>query len=372
MSGAVTELVAIGVQDTYLTGNPQMSFFRQAYKRHTNFALESVRQIFKGQPAPNGMSSVTLKRAGDLVNGMYLLMDDPSDLESPAMINYMVDRFELYIGGQKIDQYAGSSSNMFDTTATVPKSLTGGIPASDSLAFCPLHFFCCQDANSPLPLVALQYHDVEVRIYWNANATGAAGNEAQKLAFYANYAYLDTQERNVFAQNKQELLITQHQEITWTSSDASPQSIIDLPFSHPVKVLYIQNAEGEDGTTEPVAPTFNTARLTLELNGQQRFEPQVSTYFQSIQPYYYGSPHGWFGAIGGGNPPAAIYSFALDYGQTQPCGTLNFSRIDNARWHVTTGTMVGDSPSLTTLRGSAINYNILKCENGMGGLLFAN
>ena len=75
MSGAVTELVAQGVQDTYLTGEPQMSFFRQVYKRHTNFALESVRQIFKGQPAINGMSSVTLKRAGDLVNGMYICCD---------------------------------------------------------------------------------------------------------------------------------------------------------------------------------------------------------------------------------------------------------------------------------------------------------
>ena len=73
MSGAITELVAQGVQDAYLTGEPQMSFFRQVYKRHTNFALESVRQIFKGQPAASGMSSVTLKRAGDLVNGIYIV-----------------------------------------------------------------------------------------------------------------------------------------------------------------------------------------------------------------------------------------------------------------------------------------------------------
>ena len=368
MSGAVTELVALGVQDTYLTGDPQMSFFRQVYKRHTNFALESVRQIFKGQPAPNGMSSVTLKRAGDLVNGMYLIMDDVTHGASDTLLTNMVDRFELYVGGQKIDQYSGASSDMLNNTATVPKSLTGSIPSLGGFSFCPLHFFCCQDANSPLPLVALQYHDVEVRIYWNANATTGADTYAEKLAFYANYAYLDTQERNVFAQNKQELLITQHQEITWTEG----QSIIDLPFSHPVKVLYIQDAVATNNDIPPAFPTLTNGRLTLELNGQQRFEPQVSTYFSMVQPYYYASPHGWFSAAGGGDLSALIYSFALDYGQTQPCGTLNFSRIDNARWHVTTGTLVAGGGGITTLRGSAINYNILKCENGMGGLLFAN
>ena len=367
MSGAVTELVALGVQDTYLTGNPQMSFFRQVYKRHTNFALESVRQIFKGQPAPNGMSSITLKRAGDLVNGMYLLMDDPLRTLSASHIANMIDRFELYVGGQKIDQYSGASTVMLNSSALVPKSMTGIIPYLINQSFCPLNFFCCQDSNSPLPLVALQYHDVEVRIYWNATATTGASNYAEKLAFYANYTYLDTQERNVFAQNKQELLITQHQDITWPSG----QSIIDLPFSHPIKVLFIQDAINEDADEGPGFPTFDSsARLTLELNGQQRFEPQISTFFRWIQPYYYGSPHGYFGNPSAENPSAAIYSFALDYGQTQPCGTLNFSRIDNARWHVTSGTI--DAGYGGNLRGSAINYNILKCENGMGGLLFAN
>ena len=369
MSGAVTELVALGVQDTYLTGNPQMSFFRQVYKRHTNFALESVRQIFKGQPAANGMSSVTLKRAGDLVNGMYLIVDNSEDISSAVYITNMIDRFELYIGGQKIDQYSGASSGMFNQTATVPKSSTGRIPFDSPQMFCPLHFFCCQDANTPLPLVALQYHDVEVRIYWNANATTGV-NQADKLALYANYTYLDTQERNVFAQTKQELLITQHQDITWQSG----QSIIDLPFSHPVKVLYIQDAASASTITNPtfpawgniVAPVVPSARLTLELNGQQRFEPQVATFFREVQTYYYGSPHGFVNNA----LVAAIYSFAIDYGQTQPCGTLNFSRIDNARWHVSSGAINANNGN--TLRGSAINYNILKCENGMGGLLFAN
>ena len=363
MSGAITELVAQGVQDAYLTGEPQMSFFRQVYKRHTNFALESVRQIFKGQPATNGMSSITLKRAGDLVNGMYLCVDNDAggDTGGTSIAN-MIDRVELYIGGQKIDEYSGGSSAVFASSALVPKTLTGAIPQNTPLSFLPLYFFCCEDSNSPLPLVALQYHDVDVRIYWSA-----ADPSAQHITLYANYTYLDTQERNVFAQNKQELLITQHQEITWTASASDNQTIIDLPFSHPVKVLFLADQTVDTPTITPTAATQD-GRLTLELNGQQRFEPQNKTFFQSIQPYYYGSPVG--------NIPSAIanrvhvYSFAINYGQTQPSGTLNFSRIDNARWHVISNTLEATYGDI--IRCNAINYNILKCENGMGGLLFAN
>ena len=366
MSGAVTELVALGVQDTYLTGDPQMSFFRQVYKRHTNFALESVRQIFKGQPVASGMSSVTLKRAGDLVNGMYLLFDDDAGgATTTNSIANMIDRVELYIGGQKIDEYSGTASAVFSASALIPKSETGIIPSDTPQSFLPLYFFCCNDSNSPLPLVALQYHDVDVRIYWSS----LANSSSTSLSLYANYAYLDTQERNIFAQNKQELLITQHQEITWTATSADNQTMIDLPFSHPVKVLFIADqATGAVGNITPV-PAIQDGRMTLELNGQQRFEPQNTTFFQSVQPYYYGSPHGNIGLLD--TARVHTYSFALNYGQTQPSGTLNFSRIDNARWHVSQGFTL-ESVSGTTLRCNAINYNVLKCENGMGGLLFAN
>ena len=362
MSGAVTELVAQGVQDTYLTGDPQMSFFRQVYKRHTNFALESVRQIFKGQPTVNGMSSVTLKRAGDLVNGLYLCEDTTSG-ESPTGANSIaaqIERVELYIGGQKIDEYSGNASAVFATSALVPKSYTGTIPQTYPRQFLPLYFFCCNDSNSPLPLVALQYHDVDVRIYWSAETI------TSELSLYANYAYLDTPERNVFAQNKQELLITQHQEITWTEGE----TIIDLPFSHPVKVLFIADKEMTAATTLITSSPTLTGRMTLDLNGQQRFEPQNSLFFRYVQPYYYGSGQGYDdnGAVA---TCPLVYSFALDYGQTQPCGTLNFSRIDNARWHVTSGALDARGGH-TVLRCMAVNYNVLKCENGMGGLLFAN
>ena len=369
MSGAVTELVALGVQDTYLTGDPQMSFFRQVYKRHTNFALESVRQIFKGQHTANGMTSITLKRAGDLVNGLYLCADKDNGSAASDGLASFVDRVELYIGGQKIDEYSGAASAVFVNAGVVPKPSTGQIPAHVAglvgEKFLPLYFFCCNDSNSPLPLVALQYHDVDVRIYWTSATVVAADN----ITLYANYTYLDTQERNVFAQNKQELLITQHQELTWTAKADDNQTIIDLPFSHPVKALFIASRDLPESQTLDFGAVTQGGRLTLELNGQQRFEPQNSTFFEYIQPYYYSKNGHWKSNLAG-TKGIHVYSFALDYSTTQPSGTLNFSRIDNARWHVTSSTLL--SATGDVLRCNAINYNILKCENGMGGLLFAN
>ena len=359
-SGAVIQLVAQGLQDVYLTGDPQLTFFKQVYKRHTNFALDSVRQVFKGTPAPGNVSRATLKRAGDLVNGMYLIVDGAA--LPPATLGNMIDRVELHIGGQKIDEYSGFASPTLQTNAIVPKASTGTIPTLDTNKFLPLHFFCCDGYNSPLPLVALQYHDVEVIFYWSQFVAN------QNLTLYANYTYLDSKERDVFAQNKHEILITQHQEITWDHLE----TIIDLTFTHPIKVLIITDAEPQSGVTYsvkgPVPSPATTTRLTLELNGQQRFEPQTSVFFQSVNPYYYGSPHGYIDYVG--NEGNYIYSFALNYGQAQPSGTLNFSRVDNARLHITFGNLLcfhGDK-----LRCLAINYNILKCENGMGGLLFAN
>ena len=375
MTGALTQLVAQGPQDKYLTGNPQTSFFRQVYKRHTNFALENVREVLKGEPltGTGGFSTVSLQKSGDLVNGMYLIVDG----DDPPSVNLasMVDSLELHVGDQKIDEYSGASICTLQNSALIPKSFTGSLPTSvrgvapsivdNRKLFLPLNFFCCNDVNSPLPLVSLQYHDVTIRILWNSNY------EDKKIRFYANYVYLDIQEREDFSQTKQELLITQHQEIVWSSTLASNPRIINLPFIHPVKVLLIVNGSTEnDGDYDVFGPSLGlTGRMTLRLNGQERFETQSSLYFTRVQPYYYGSPYGFY------NPDynPFVYSFAIDYGSLNPCGTLNFSRIDNAEFRVTRGTLLPTlGPDVTTLRCIAINYNILKCENGMGGLVFAN
>ena len=72
MGGGLMQLVAYGAQDIYLTGNPQITFFKVVYRRHTNFSMETIQQTLSGTPANSGTSTVTISRNGDLIHRMYL------------------------------------------------------------------------------------------------------------------------------------------------------------------------------------------------------------------------------------------------------------------------------------------------------------
>ena len=72
MSGGIAQLVAIGAQDAHLVGQPEVSFFRSNYKRHTNFAQTVERQTIQGNPARAGMSTVRIERKGDMLGYVYI------------------------------------------------------------------------------------------------------------------------------------------------------------------------------------------------------------------------------------------------------------------------------------------------------------
>ena len=99
MGGGLMQLVAYGAQDIYLTGNPQITFFKVVYRRHTNFAVESIEQTYNG--SLNSKVSVTVSRNGDLLSGVWLDLtaaDDTSDVYE------LLDNVEVEIGGQVIDK----------------------------------------------------------------------------------------------------------------------------------------------------------------------------------------------------------------------------------------------------------------------------
>ena len=75
MGGGLMQLVAYGAQDVYLTGNPQITFFKVVYRRHTNFSMEAIDQTIDGTVAVNGNSTVTISRNGDLVSKVYVTND---------------------------------------------------------------------------------------------------------------------------------------------------------------------------------------------------------------------------------------------------------------------------------------------------------
>ena len=342
MSGALVDLVAIGVQDTYLTGDPQTTYFRQTYKRYTNFAMEPVRQVIEGDASAGAWSQVNVTRNGDLLTDLYFLREVAGDGDETG--GCPVDEVQLYIGGQQIDSLTlneiEAMAKLFPTNTS--QSLKTGTLAAPA-GLWSLGFFFCRAFCCALPLCALQYHDVTLRIKWNAAFTD--------MNLYGDYIQLDTAERNAFASKPLTMLIEQHQRTPIDAIATGASGYASLQFSHPVKAIY---------TTTVTRPADGYAKLSF--NGKARTPSlPVGNYFVTKQQ----ATHTEFLTAQLLFP---MYSFALYANRVTPTGSCNFSRLDNARFEVTNKTGVS-SPTGDIY---ALNWNFLKIENGMGGLLFAN
>jgi hypothetical protein len=351
-SGGITQLVAIGAQDVWLTGKPEVSFFRSTYRRHTNFAHVVQRQIIQGAVNPAGMSSIRLERKGDLVSYVYLTKRTGSTQVQFDATD--IDHIDFLIGGQIIDSQDNTFINYIADPllcSTENKALFSTNQVGQTGYFYPLRFWFCENWQSALPLVSLQYHDVEIRIYWSSSL--ASGNIFES---WANFIVLDTAEREEFAMRPQNHLVYQVQKQT-----ASGTKVQNLVFNHPIKFItngYTGNCLiGTNQTTAATPSTNFFDTMLLQINGVDIGEQKSYTPHFDMVPSYYSCP-----VITPANN-AFLIPFCLDTTKIQPTGTLNFSRIDSAR-------LVSSNNFVNTLY--AVNYNILKIENGMGGLLYAN
>ena len=376
MSGGIAQLVAIGAQDAHIVGKPEVSFFRSNYKRHTNFAQTVERQVIQGNPGANGMSTVRFERKGDMLSYVYLAPNDGTSAVKFPLADWIgqIAKVELLIGGQVIDDQTSTFSQYIAPTIlaqSLTKSKTGFAEAAES-KFYPLRFSFCENWQSAIPLIALQYHDVEIRITW-----GAALSD--KWECYAHYVYLDTDERVALAAAPQNMLITQTQRAI-----ASQSRIQEINFNHPVKALATA-----DGSTLTIAGVNN--KLKLQINGTDVTDfKYVDPHFTAVPAYYHtnaSAPHSVVTtsastlssnvvtdlnaqtytstlATDGHNDKLFLYPFCLDTCKLQPTGSLNFSRIDSARLVCDTANHEDDI--------YGVNYNILRIENGMGGLMYSN
>lgn len=373
MSGALVDLVAKGVQDAYLTGNPEVSFFRQKYSRHTNFAMKPVKLVPQGTVGANSEISIKIPNKGDLLSYIWIDLNDDDLGQANSIINANSTNpaiFELYIGGQLIDRQdatfmalhwnkfladSGAKAMIASATNTNDATVRQNV-LSGSLV--PLHFFFCD--SSPLPLVALQYHEVEIKVKFSSKV----GSPTLGYNFYANYVMLDTHEREWFVNNDHELLIEQVQRIpVTTGNDSNP--VFDLSLlNHPVKSLMWTNPT-EDRY-------FISGGAMIYLNGTALFNDEMpDKFFTYVQPYYHcenGSEllKGGFG--GGGGYSMKMYSFAQKVSKHIPTGTCNFSRLDNAELKIR-GQVNG---TVNNVYLNAVNFNILRIKKGMAGVAFSN
>jgi len=440
MGGGLLQLVAYGAQDAYLTGNPQITFWKGLYKRHTNFAMEPFRVNFSGQSQWGTKQTAIIGRHADLLYSTYLQVELPRNSqgsgvngsqqtdtpyywnsEQAALGFNLIKWVELDIGGQIIDRLYGEwlylwsvltsdYTKIFKTFGLVSgpidilstnargnggpgKMLYGpgcagdGRQLKNNVLYIPLGFFFTKNPGAALPLIALQYHEVKINIYWNDvdliagnfnNFPVYGGTSSTTLlpavssippptnaAIYIDYIYLDTEERRRMAQASHEYLIEQVQ-FNEEKGIVGTNNRIDLTFNHPVKELVwvVQPAMYTDcriasqvqynpdetklssgGTIK--APASRLTPFTydldpvyeqwIQINGQDRLDKRYGDYYSKVQAYQHHtgfSPGeltaGLFAEYLGGSGGVYSYSFALKPEEHQPSGTCNFSRIDTA------------------------------------------
>jgi hypothetical protein len=397
MGGGLLQLVAYGAQDVYLTGDPQITFFKVVYRRHTNFALESIEQTFNGSADFGKRVTCQISRNGDLIHRVYLQVTLPAqgagvkyaDFVGLALMNYV----ELEIGGQSIDKHYPDWLYIWNEL-TLPQSkklgyrkMVGANPDftnaynTAGTLYVPLEFWFCRNPGLALPLIALQYHEVKINIQFEALANlvkvGTGTTAITSASLWVDYVFLDTDERRRFAQLSHEYLIEQLQ-FTGAETIAASANRIKLNFNHPVKELVwvlqrstltsnywfnYASADGFDTAATEVNPDSewtgaNTmTACKLQLNGHDRFTQRDGAYFNLVQPYQHHTniPN---------NPGINVYSFALQPQEHQPSGTLNMSRIDTAVLSFT-------SSYAGTIKTFAVNYNVLRVMSGMGGLAYS-
>ena len=459
MGGGLMQLVAYGAQDIYLTGNPQITFFKIVYRRHTNFSMESIKQTFSGRPSIGDSEiTATISRNGDLVSRLWLECSlDRTGLDGDGnnpftYINWtnntghaLIKECEIEIGGQKIDRHYSQWLDIWNELtdhdekawpglnkheskeAYLEKAKPGSIGGTTDHAslnryfgalklYIPLQFWFCRNPGLALPLIALQYHEVKLKLktrglksLLNAenNITSLPTNPPE-IQLYVDYIYLDTDERRRFAQVSHEYLIEQVQRVSGKMSNTQK-----LNFNHPVKELIwvvqndevasspssatpitlvdaIKNDHFHSGPTAALSGDFpfkhnndwfnyqvgyskfhiddyitngtDPGGNSICFNGSKSLEP-----FETMKLQLNG--HDRFSArdatyfrtcqpIQAGHkiPGKHIYcySFALKPEEHQPSGTCNFSRIDSAK-------MVFTKPlnnvSLGVLSGSQVSQS---------------
>ena len=294
------QLVAYGAQDVYLTGNPQITFWKVTYRRHTNFAMESIEQTFNGQADFGRRVTCTISRNGDLAYRTILQVPLPQIdqslggeegvyarwLDFPG--EQLISQVEVEIGGQRIDRQYGDWMHIWNQL-TVPKDQERGyfkmvgntteltyltdpefsevdgpcdseapnqvcVPRNalpETTLYVPLQFWFNRNPGLALPLIALQYHEVKINIdlrpidecLWavsgldtGSKVTDAYNQSLVAASLYVDYIFLDTDERRRMAQNPHEYLIEQLQ-FTGDESVGSTSNKLKLNFNHPCKEL---------------------------------------------------------------------------------------------------------------------------------------
>ena len=262
------QLVAYGAQDVYLTGNPQITFFKVVYRRHTNFSCEPIEQTFNGSAEFGRTVQCNISRNGDAITKMHLKAKLNATTGTAKwgyvsnLGNALIENVRVEIGGSKIDEHYTDWLNIWSelTLKTGQKRgydrMIGNVSELTRMStnhdeytmYVPLQFWFNRNNGLALPLIALQYHDVKITMKFRASSecinwectdgslSAPATPELGDALLLIDYIYLDSEERKNFAQASHEYLIEQLQH-TGSESASNQNEKYRLNYNHPSKYL---------------------------------------------------------------------------------------------------------------------------------------
>lgn len=468
MGSGLMQLLFFGQQDIYLKSNPSITFFKKVFKTHTNFSMESIRVDMNRTEAniyDTTIFKTKIPRHADLVAQIYLAVQLP-DIISDNIMNFrwienigdaLIKSCSVTIGGNMIDQQSGEylhATNALtksrdhrelynNMTANVPqfnnpeqfqldfsnlsriplRYRVGGsypmvrdtnIPLGEEdnfepsiprrTIYIPLQFWFNKDLGNALPLVSLQYAEVEItieiraisdlyRLFYNKDGiqdyyapstyinahrlknfvTNARqrfliSDDILDLRTYleVNYIYLDTLERKYFAYKPLEYLIEQTTRIERISLEEN--NVLDFVLQNPCKEIYWFLRRNDvdktntwfDFTDGKLTQIMKTAKLMF--NGIDRMEEKNAEYYNWLQPYQH---HTGIGKLG-----LFSYSFAAYPEEYQPSGSVNMSRINKIQFVLRTKKTQNPSYKYDVVF-FVINYNILKVMSGIASIVYS-
>jgi len=447
MPGGLIQLVAFGAQNILLNGNPSVSFFKKVYKTHTNFAMESMRVVFDKNYIKFNESITMIskiKRNADLIQNIYFSFEIPEikkqlKRNSESVIigddfrfvknlgEVIIENYQIYIGGTIIDKQYGEWLHIWNELSIESSKrygydkLIGNVPEvylpdpfnrlqhqtvqiENQRFYVPLTFWFNKNPGLALPLIALQYHEVEIHIelrpykeiftinekkptHWNEYFESATIDINPYLE--VNYLFLDTYERNYFATNAQDYLIEQVTRIPILNINRFATS--ELTLQNPVKeFVWVFKRNDVDETNnwyEYIDYNYTDSREYIDVdgncncetytrekeimknckfifNGIDRFEEKDASYFNLVQPYQHHTVIPKSGIY--------VYSFSLYPENFQPSGSCNMSRLNKIQLQTERCLIPEGETYKYDLFVYVINYNFLRITAGLAGLSFSS
>lgn len=384
-------LAVTGVQDQWLTGEPEFSYFLINFKRHTKFSIETIETPFDGDIDYDTVMECNIpKNKGDLVRSMMLLFTLPQPTGTASAghdIRYMksvgariIEYADLLIGNQTIERITGDYIYMYDQIHSNKDDidqtlyfLTGHdnyIPVSydwDYKVFLPFYFF--RHPSLAIPVCALTKQRVQVRIkfkkledvvvQYNTSTTNIidppsdVSSSIKKVSLATDFFFVTEDEKNFLMSRPIEYVITQLQMSQFKFKAGESKKAGMLNFKHPVKEMFFLAVSDDVHKLNPIK------HVTMKFNNNTIIDADnlMLSYEQPLK-YYTGVTENNFG----------VYSFSLNPETYYPTGQVNMSRIAHNLIEIEL-----ESPDTNyghKVYAYAVNYNVLRINSGLGGLKF--